>query len=468
MKTLFTAVACIAMGYTVYAQCSPTNGTLTLNNCLTGQSLTQTDNGFVSGCNGGNHPYATYQFVAPASCVDFDITNIAGNGTSKKWQYRFLDLSCNPVYDRCVEQVDDNLAFTITADNTTGTYLLTAGNTYYLQIMGDINTTTFNICMSNNIESSNSCGGAFGLGTTTTTYYNGGAGCAFTGSNTGGSGDPAPGLVCAGTLENTQWIHFIPTAGTTNFQVQGTNIDCTGGNCAYQFGIFSSPSSCGALTPEGCVANGNACGSGPDPNQAVTNPSGTSGTYIMSWTGVSQTGFTGTVSIASGTFTGSEHFYLIMDGNLGSSCTYTLQGINVAPLPMELISFTVKKLNNGNLMKFDVASQTHNDYFQLERSEDGVVWIDINQIVGAGSTMQQMQYSFLDTEYRNTTNYYRIKQVDFNGNHQYSHIVAVNNTEKAKEISACYNLQGKSVEFTATGIVIVHYVDGTIQKVFNP
>lgn len=466
MKTLFTALAIFAMGYATYAQCTP-NGTLTLDNCLTAQGMPQSMNGFVSGCNGGSHPYATFQFVAPATCVDFDIASISGNGTGKKWQYRFLDASCSQVYEKCVEMVDDGLAFTISADNTTGIYQLVAGNTYYLQIMGDVNTTTFSICMSNTVQLSDACSGAYGLGTSPTSYYNGGAGCKFTGTYTGGSGDPSASSICAGTLENTQWIHFVPTAGTTNFQVQGSNIDCTGGNCAYQFGIFSSPSACGTLTPEGCVSNGNSCGSGPDPSQTVTSPTGTTAAYLMAWSGVSQTGFLGTVSIASGTFTGSEHFYLVMDGNAGASCSYTLQGINVAPLPVELVSFFVKKMNNGNLVKFEVAAQLDNNYYELERSEDTQYWSSFAHINGAGTTSQQSQYSFLDTEFRNTINYYRLKQVDFNGNVHYSEMVAVNNTDTEKAITACYDIQGKLVDVTTSGLVIIHYVDGTTQKVFN-
>ncbi len=467
MKRLLLLISALTVKGLLFAQC-PGAIPITNNNCLTGQSFTVASAGsFISGCNGGNHPYSFYQFTAPAGCVDFDISNISASGVDTDWQYAFYTSACAGMFGGCVEQVADGQSFTITADNLSGAYQLTPGATYYLRIMGD-NACTFNICMSNNSEPSNSCAGAVGLGTTTTTYYNGSAGCGFDGTQTGGTGDPAAATMCAGSLENTQWVNFSPAAGSTSFQVVGTGINCTGGACAYQFGIFSSPTTCGTLTPEGCIANGNACGAGPDPNSAVTAPAGTTATYTMSWSGVTATGFTGTVTIASGTFTGTEEFYLVMDGNAGASCTYTLQGINVQPLPVDIISFYAKALDNANLLKFSVASQTDNDYFTIQRTEDGENWTDIGTIDGEGSTSQQRNYQWVDDDFRYGYNYYRIRQTDFNGFHSYSDLVVVNNTKPAKEVASVYNLFGQQTDINAGGLVIIQYTDGTSEKRYNP
>lgn len=467
MKPLLLLFTAMPLTGLLYAQCA---GAIAISNsnCLTGQSFVNSAGGFVASCNGGSNPYTSYSFTAPAGCVDFDISNIAGSGADTDWQWRLIDAACATVYGGgCVEQVADGQAFTIVADNSSGTYLLTPGSNYILQLMGD-NACTYDICMSNNVETSDACAGAFGLGTTTTKYYNGSAGCAFSGTQTGGSGDPSASTMCAITLENTQWIHFAPLAGTTSFQVVGTGINCTGGACAYQFGIFSSASSCGTLVPEGCVANGNACSAGPDPSSTVTAPTGGNGTFSMQWTGVSATGFTGTIAIVSGTFTGTEHFYLIMDGNAGSSCTYTLQGINVQALPIELVSFTAKVLDNANLLKFTVASQTNNDYYTIERTVDVVEWEPIGIIDGAGTTSEQLDYSYIDYNFRLGYNYYRIKQTDFDGHSTYSDLVVTNNTPPKKTVDFIVNLMGQETDLNAPGLVIIQYADGTTEKRYNP
>jgi len=447
---------------------SPSATAISNGNCLNSQSLSFSDGGFIGGCNGGSNPYNLYQFTAPAGCVDFDITNITGNGLNTSWQYRIFTTACALTSAGCIENVDNGTGFTITADNVSGTYQLTAGTTYYLQLMGDVSGTNYTICMSNNVEASNDCAGALGLGTANTTYYNGSAGCAFSGTQTGGTGDPTAATMCAGSLENTQWVNFSPLAGTTSFQVVGTGISCSGGACAYQFGIFSSPTACGTLTPEGCVSNGLGCGPGPDPNAANPAPAGTTATYTMAWSGVSATGFTGTISIASGSFTGAEEFYLVMDGNAGSSCTYTLQGINVVPLPIHLVYFRAKQLNNANILQFEVASQIDNDYFTIERSIDGTHWDVVTTIDGAGDSQEQTRYAFTDMSFSRAINYYRLKQTDFNGDFKYSEILSVDNRLSDKDVIGIYDLNGKVVDRNTSGLILILYSDGTSEKIVNP
>lgn len=463
---------CLVLTNHLLGQCglggSPSATSISNGNCLNSQALGFTDGGFIGGCNGGSNPYNLYQFTAPAGCVDFDITNITGNGLNTSWQYRIFTTGCLLTSAGCIENVDNGTGFTITADNVSGTYQLTAGTTYYLQLMGDAAGTSYTICMSNNVEASNACAGALGLGTANTTYYNGSAGCAFSGTQTGGAGDPAAASMCAGSLENTQWVNFSPLAGSTSFQVIGTGISCTGGACAYQFGIFSSPTTCGTLTPEGCVSNGLGCGAGPDPNAAITAPAGTTATYTMAWAGVSATGFTGTISIASGSFTGLEEFYLVMDGNAGASCTYSLQGINVVPLPIELIYFRAKQLNNANILQFEVASQIDNDYFTIERSIDGENWEIVTKIKGDGDSQEQKKYVYTDMNFKRGINYYRLKQTDFNGDFKYSDIISVDNSLSDKDIVGYYDINGKLVDEHTSGLILILYSDGTSEKIMNP
>ena len=70
------------------------------------------------------------------------------------------------------------------------------------------------------------------------------------------------------------------------------------------------------------------------------------------------------------------------------------------PLPIELLSFTVEPEAVGNLCRWATASETNNDYFDLERSTDGDVFKSIQRVegFGVGSTTETRYYSYLDGE----------------------------------------------------------------------
>lgn len=448
-------------------QCS--GPTITNGNCLTGQSLTGGTSGafLTGGCNGGNHPWQTFQFTAPTGCLQFDISNILGNGVDESWQYRFINSTCTGVVGAgCVNGVTDGTTFSISADDQVnpgaGNYLLTPGQTYFIQIMGD-NSTTFDICMSNTEAPNNECSGASGLGTGTTTFYNGGNGCAYSGTyNDASTSDVlAASEYCAGSLENTQWVQFSPLAGTNSFQIIGSNVACTGGACAYQFGIFSG--SCGSLTSEGCVSNGNPCVGGPDPNTTINENS--SDGFSITWSGVGATGYTATVTTSSGAnYDGTEVFYLVMDGNAGASCTYDMMGINIQELPIELIYFNGKKLNNANFLTWEVASQMNNDYFTVERSVNGYDWVEVETLVGAGTTNEQKKYGSVDTRYDRLVNYYRLKQTDFDGKFEYSKIISIDNRQGDIFLTGIFNLMGQEVKSDYNGLKVFTYSDGSTVK----
>lgn len=454
--------------FNVNSQCS--GPTITNGNCLTGQSLPNGPSGAIvgGGCNGGNHPWQTYQFTAPSGCVQFDISNIAGNGTNESWMYRFINSTCTAVVGAgCVNGVSDGNTFSISGDDQVnpgaGNYLLTPGQTYYIQIQGD-NSCTYDICMSNTEAPNNECSGASGLGTGTSTFYNGGSGCAYSGTyNDVTTSDDLPSSeYCAGSLENTQWVQFSPLAGTSSFDIIGSNVACTGGACAYQFGIFSG--ACGSLTSEGCVSNGNPCVGGPDPNTSI-NENSTDG-FSIAWSGVGTTGFTATVTNSGGgVYDGTEVFYLVMDGNAGAACSYDLTGVNIQELPIELIYFKGRKMSNANYLTWEVASQKDNDFFTIERSLNGYDWTYVNTIAGAGTTTEQMKYGLVDKEYDQLINYYRIKQVDYNGDASYSKVITINNRVNDVSLVSIFNLMGQEVNSNYNGVKIYKYSDGsTIKK----
>lgn len=101
----------------------------------------------------------------------------------------------------------------------------------------------------------------------------------------------------------------------------------------------------------------------------------------------------------------------------------------VAPinLPVELISFTGDKLDDGNLLKWITNTEINNDYFNLERSANANEFSTISTIDGAGNSSINQSYFYLDKNPLVGLNYYRLKQVDLNGTYEYSNIIVLNN-----------------------------------------
>jgi len=96
-------------------------------------------------------------------------------------------------------------------------------------------------------------------------------------------------------------------------------------------------------------------------------------------------------------------------------------------LPVSFLKVSASSVAQGVLVKWTTASETNNEYFVVQRSKDGIHFETISgEIQGAGNSFTATNYSFVDTKPNEGINYYKIKQVDFNGTSDYSKIVAVN------------------------------------------
>ena len=98
-----------------------------------------------------------------------------------------------------------------------------------------------------------------------------------------------------------------------------------------------------------------------------------------------------------------------------------------APLPIELLSFTGKNREGKNILQWTTASELNNEYFTLEKSSNDQRFESIGTIKGAGNSTQIESYSFTDSKPLLGTNYYRLKQTDFNGETTNSKIIALHN-----------------------------------------
>ena len=109
-------------------------------------------------------------------------------------------------------------------------------------------------------------------------------------------------------------------------------------------------------------------------------------------------------------------------GGDGNDIVLTYESV----LPVELISFGARILKDDVQLHWATASEINNDFFTIERSKDGRSFQAVSTINGHGNSSHLIEYSFVDKNPLKGTNYYRLKQTDFDGNFTYSDIKSVN------------------------------------------
>jgi hypothetical protein len=83
--------------------------------------------------------------------------------------------------------------------------------------------------------------------------------------------------------------------------------------------------------------------------------------------------------------------------------------------PVELIEWDGKAAPEGNVLYWATAMELNNDKFIIERSKDGKHFLPIASIEGAGDHSGRLNYSFTDKTAYSGVSYYRLTQLDFNG-----------------------------------------------------
>ena len=267
---------------------------------------------------------------------------------------------------------------------------LLPNTTYYLRVRTEQGYTgTLQLCGKFETPSNNLCSGATGIDTLVSPNQNNGCNL--------GSTEVAPSAVCAGSLENTAWYTYtVLTTGVSSIIISNLNCDNTnfvgGGNVDYGFQIGFFTGNCGSLTSSSC--------------QQITGAAG--GTAIATST-----------SLAAGTVV-----HVAIDGFAGSNCKYSIVAINAVPLSVKLKYFEGWKADQYNLLSWITLTETNNDYFEIERSEDATNFSVIGKVAGSGNSSVEKKYLFKD-EKPGRIGYYRLRQVDVHGVVTYSRIVRI-------------------------------------------
>lgn len=107
--------------------------------------------------------------------------------------------------------------------------------------------------------------------------------------------------------------------------------------------------------------------------------------------------------IASETSQFSQKFF-----TLGSSD-------KINPLPVTWLYFTGTTRDKSHILSWATATEENNEYFVVQRSIDAQNWYEVQKVEGAGFSTEKMEYSWVDNHPPYGIVYYRIAQLDFDG-----------------------------------------------------
>jgi uncharacterized repeat protein (TIGR01451 family) len=111
-------------------------------------------------------------------------------------------------------------------------------------------------------------------------------------------------------------------------------------------------------------------------------------------------------------------FFNANDSAQGNSTAITY--IKNATLPVVWGNFTAVKQGNSALLNWSTLQEINTSKFVVERSTDGLNFSAIGTVNAAGNSSAKSNYSFIDGAPLSGTDYYRLQQVDKDGNFVYS------------------------------------------------
>lgn len=140
-------------------------------------------------------------------------------------------------------------------------------------------------------------------------------------------------------------------------------------------------------------------------------------------------------------------------------------------LPIELLYFDARKVDDIVKLDWATASETNNDYFAVERSTNGKGFHQLGIVDGAGNSTAVNEYSYRDYQ-PYEQNYYRLSQHDFDGKVVESEIRYVSMV--ADDCIQAFDIYGRSFYIGSkknfhppSGIYIV-FEDGRYLKYLKP
>ncbi len=137
---------------------------------------------------------------------------------------------------------------------------------------------------------------------------------------------------------------------------------------------------------------------------------------------------------------------------------------SIIPLSINLTSFKGKNIKNQNIISWSTIFSNFTAHFEIEHSTNGYYWETVDAI--PPNEMHPV-YEVKHSNYKQTTNYYRLVEYNNNGERTELNTLAIDNSIEKHESTKIINTLGQQVDRNTPGIKIFLFDDGTSLKVFN-
>lgn len=289
----------------------------------------------------------------------------------------------------------------------------------------------------------------------------------FTDASTG------PGIVSEGgggcvLSENfSNWYKIVIQASGT----LGLNIVPNVAADDYDFALYQSASCASLGTPVRCSYASNTGTTGMDNALNLSTNTAICGTPNNGSDlseDVCGNGWVNSINVTAG-----QVYYLLVNkwtpGGSGFTLNWVLTGgasLNCSILPIELLSFDAEPSGKVVELIWETASEINNKYFIVEKSEDSENFTPVQILDGAGNSTTLRTYKTIDSEPYEGISYYRLKQIDFDGQFTYSETRAVRFNKNQNSLLLMPNPAQKEVQIyfsigeLPSAIIALYDMDG--------
>ena len=360
-------------------------------------------------CWGTDHNNVGWASVTPTTSGTYTFDAICYTGSSKDIPIQVYTGSCGaltPVAGGC-----EDAGASAGCPATNFTLSLTAGTTYYIAwSMPDGTSGLEGICVQGGTNPAAPVNNACASATALTLNV------PLSGTSVNATADLQ---LCSGSTENNVWYSFTPgTTGTYYFQL--TNANCAS-DIGFQVSIYNAGETCATIA---------------------------GGTGECSTTGYSNTGTNDDFQI-SVNLTAGTTYYINIDGQSGTECTFTVE-VSTVSLPVTYLYFYGKYEDKATL-NWATANENNAAYFSIEKSYDAKHFTRIGTVNAHGTTNVSQYYRFVDEDLKQGLAYYRLRQFDFNGENERSNIISLRANLKAEDFNFYPNPANEelNVQFTS-------------------
>lgn len=143
---------------------------------------------------------------------------------------------------------------------------------------------------------------------------------------------------------------------------------------------------------------------------------------------------------------------------------------NNVVLPVSIQNFQGQKVNDVDVLSWTTSSENNNDYFNIQHSKDGIHFETIGRLNSKsrdGNSDVELNYSFTNKNPFNEMNYYRLEQVDIDGQIQYSTLISLIRDENEMLVEIYPNPSKGNVTITSVVQMQIQVNDLNGKQIFE-